>query len=55
MLGHKGIPHGKFGQKAVPPHSLIGGLHKSTSERMAKKMKEIVAQGEKKYGSLEKK
>jgi hypothetical protein len=55
MLGNKGTPKGRFGQKGVPPHSLIGGLHKSTGEHMGKKMREIVAQASQKYGSLEKK
>lgn len=50
----KGRPDGRFGQKAVPTHSMIGGLHKSTGEHMAKRIKEIVAQAPK-YGSLEKK
>jgi len=55
MLGHKGKPSGKFGQKAVPQFSHIGGLHKGhTSEVSARKVKEMVAQAAK-YGSLEKK
>jgi hypothetical protein len=54
MLGHKGKPNGHFGQKAVPPFSHIGGLHKGQMDMMAKKAKEMVAQAPK-YGSLEKK
>ena len=54
MLGHKGKPSGKFGQKAVPAFSHIGGLHKGHMESMAKKAKEMVAQAAK-YGTLEKK
>ena len=54
MLGHKGKPSGKFGQKGVAPFSHVGGLHKSHSDRMEQKVKEIVAQAPK-YGSLEKK
>lgn len=54
MLGHKGFPNGRFGQKNVAPFSHVGGLHKSHGERMQQKVKEIVAQAPK-YGSLEKK
>lgn len=55
MLGRKGIPSGKFGQKAVPAFSHIGGLHKGhTGEVSVKSIKDIVAQASK-YGSLEKK
>ena len=55
MLGHKGKSSGRFGQKAVPAFSLIGGLHKGHSgEISANKIKELVAQTAK-YGSLEKK
>jgi hypothetical protein len=55
MLGHKGKPSGKFGQKAIPPYSLIGGLHKGhTGEVSVSKVKEMVAQASK-YGTLEKK
>jgi hypothetical protein len=54
MLGHKGFPNGKMGQKGVVAHGLIGGLHKSAPAHMVKTMKEMVAQAPK-YGSLEKK
>lgn len=54
MLGHKGQPSGHFGQKAIPPFSHIGGMHKYHGEQMVKKVKEMVAQAPK-YGSLEKK
>jgi len=56
MLGHKGMPSRKFGQKGVPPFSHIGGLHKGheLGESSMKKVKEMVAQVAK-YGTLEKK
>jgi hypothetical protein len=54
MLGHKGLPSGKFGQKGSPKHSLIGGLHKSSSIHSPEKVKEMIAKASN-YGSLEKK
>jgi hypothetical protein len=54
MLGHKGLPSGKFGQKGSPKHSLIGGLHKSSSIHSPEKVKEMIAKATQ-YGSLEKK
>jgi len=54
MLGHKGKPSGRFGQKGVSTFSLIGGLHKGHEMGEKKIMKEMVAQAAK-YGSLEKK
>lgn len=54
MLGQKGMPNGKFGQKGSPAHGMIGGLHKSVIQHAQKKAKEMVAQTAK-YGSLEKK
>ena len=54
MLGHKGLPNGRFGQKGVPKHSLIGGLHKSSGIHSGEKVKEMIAKASQ-YGSLEKK
>jgi len=54
MLGHKGKPSGRFGQKNVPPFSLVGGLHKSNEMNDKKSIKEMVAKANK-YGALEKK
>jgi hypothetical protein len=54
MLGHKGKPSGRFGQKNVPAFSLVGGLHKSHEMGEKKTMKEMVAKANK-YGALEKK
>lgn len=55
MLGHKGQPNGKFGQKGAVHCGLIGGLHKGVVPHMVKTTtKEMVAQAPK-YGSLEKK
>jgi hypothetical protein len=56
MLGHKGKPSGKFGQKGVPPFSHIGSMNKSheSGEVSKNKVKEMIAQAAK-YGSLEKK
>jgi hypothetical protein len=55
MLGHKGQPNGRFGQKGVVHHGLIGGLHKGATPHMMKVTKEMVAKAGPKYGSLEKK
>jgi len=54
MLGHKGKPTGRFGQKGVSPFNMIGGLHKSGQVNDKKTMKEMVAKANK-YGALEKK
>jgi hypothetical protein len=54
MLGHKGKPTGRFGQKGVQSFNLIGGLHKSHGMNEKKTMKEMVAKANK-YGALEKK
>jgi len=54
MLGHKGQPNGKFGQKGVVHHGLIGGLHKGSAPKLVKTMQEMIAKAPK-YGGLEKK
>jgi len=54
MLGHKGKPTGRFGQKGVSPFNLIGGMRKGHEINEKKTMKEMVAKANK-YGMLEKK
>lgn len=54
MLGHKGKPTGRFGQKGVPPFNHIGGMHKGHDMNEKKTLREMVAKANK-YGALERK
>lgn len=54
MLGRKGNPSGKFGQKGVPAFNLIGAMRKDHDMNNKKTMREMVAKANK-YGALEKK